>query len=244
MSAIAVAPSTLPEEGIDLNAALTQYREWLIEQAMWRTGGNKAQAARLLGLNRTTLVEMLKRDSDPSRQPTKGPGAPLDTAPLQERINAIIVDTVESVGGNITKAANLLGISRAKIYRCVGVSEAPSETTSDASTEPVAGHASPREESPAMVQPEPQPSLPEPRAVMPSEPPSAVHVRTKPAVVSTLPAFARISRKQVAELKAKGFGPRKIAAELCCHIYLVEKILRESDNPPLAKCGPRREGQP
>ena len=34
---------------------------YLVLQALERTGWNKNQAARLLGLNRTTLVEMLKR---------------------------------------------------------------------------------------------------------------------------------------------------------------------------------------
>ena len=33
----------------------------LISQALERTGRNKNRAAQLLGLNRTTLVEMLKR---------------------------------------------------------------------------------------------------------------------------------------------------------------------------------------
>jgi sigma-54 specific flagellar transcriptional regulator A len=33
----------------------------MIRQALARTGGNKNRAAQLLGLNRTTLVEMVKR---------------------------------------------------------------------------------------------------------------------------------------------------------------------------------------
>jgi len=33
----------------------------LIQQALDRTDGNKARAAKLLGLNRTTLVEKMKR---------------------------------------------------------------------------------------------------------------------------------------------------------------------------------------
>jgi RNA polymerase sigma factor (sigma-70 family) len=55
--------STLPEEGINLRAELARYQDSLVEQALARSGGNKAQAARLLGLNRTTLVEMLKSRS-------------------------------------------------------------------------------------------------------------------------------------------------------------------------------------
>ncbi len=52
---------TLPEGGIDLKALLTRIEDTLIDQALERTGGNKNQAARLLGLKRTTLVEKLKK---------------------------------------------------------------------------------------------------------------------------------------------------------------------------------------
>ena len=51
----------LPEEGIDLRAMVEEYENHLIRQALERTGGNKNRAAQLLGLNRTTLVEMVKR---------------------------------------------------------------------------------------------------------------------------------------------------------------------------------------
>ena len=50
-----------PEHGIDLNQRLVDYERTLIEMAVERAQGNKTQAARLLGLNRTTLVEKLKR---------------------------------------------------------------------------------------------------------------------------------------------------------------------------------------
>jgi sigma-54 specific flagellar transcriptional regulator A len=52
---------TLPEGGIDLRAAVEEYESQLIRQALERTGWNKNRAAQLLGLNRTTLVEMVKR---------------------------------------------------------------------------------------------------------------------------------------------------------------------------------------
>ncbi len=51
----------LPAEGIDLKQAVLEYEDSLIEQALSRTGGNRNAAAQLLGLNRTTLVEKLKR---------------------------------------------------------------------------------------------------------------------------------------------------------------------------------------
>jgi len=51
----------LPCAGIDLKAVLDDYETNLIRQALARTHGNKNRAAQLLRLNRTTLVEMVKR---------------------------------------------------------------------------------------------------------------------------------------------------------------------------------------
>jgi transcriptional regulator with PAS, ATPase and Fis domain len=51
----------LPDIGIDLRNAVETFENQLIRQALERTHWNKKQAAGLLGLNRTTLVEMLKR---------------------------------------------------------------------------------------------------------------------------------------------------------------------------------------
>ena len=51
----------LPPYGVDLRLLLTQLEARLIGQALERTGGNKLRAAELLGMNRTTLVEKLRR---------------------------------------------------------------------------------------------------------------------------------------------------------------------------------------
>ncbi|MBX7081632.1 MAG: sigma-54 dependent transcriptional regulator [Nannocystaceae bacterium] len=51
----------LPEEGLDLRRAVEAFENNLIDQALARTGGNKNQASMLLGLNRTTLVEKLRK---------------------------------------------------------------------------------------------------------------------------------------------------------------------------------------
>jgi DNA-binding NtrC family response regulator len=51
----------LPPHGVDLRMLLTQLEDRLIGQALERTGGNKNRAAELLGMNRTTLVEKLRR---------------------------------------------------------------------------------------------------------------------------------------------------------------------------------------
>jgi len=48
-------------EGIDLPATLARIEVVLIERAMRTANGNKARAAELLGLSRTTLFDKLKR---------------------------------------------------------------------------------------------------------------------------------------------------------------------------------------
>ncbi len=51
----------LPEEGLDLDQLVEGVERELIQRALERTQGNKGQAATLLRLKRTTLVEKLKR---------------------------------------------------------------------------------------------------------------------------------------------------------------------------------------
>jgi DNA-binding NtrC family response regulator len=51
----------LPEDGIDLRDAVEQFENALILQALERSGWNKNRAATMLRMNRTTLVEKLKK---------------------------------------------------------------------------------------------------------------------------------------------------------------------------------------
>lgn len=51
----------LPEEGVELKQVLSDIEDSLIIQAINRTSGNKNKASRLLGLNRTTLIEKIKK---------------------------------------------------------------------------------------------------------------------------------------------------------------------------------------
>ncbi len=55
------ATRRLPATGVDLRELLTELEERFIAEALARTGGNRNRAADLLGLNRTTLVEKLRR---------------------------------------------------------------------------------------------------------------------------------------------------------------------------------------
>ena len=50
-----------PPEGLDLDRYIEGLELALIRRSLERTGGNKVQAARLLNLKRTTLIEKLKR---------------------------------------------------------------------------------------------------------------------------------------------------------------------------------------
>jgi DNA-binding NtrC family response regulator len=51
----------VPSEGMDMADTLERLETSLVKQALQKADGNKAAAARLLGLNRTTLVEKVKR---------------------------------------------------------------------------------------------------------------------------------------------------------------------------------------
>lgn len=53
----------LGETGLDIKSATEDFENALIRQALHLTAGNKNRAATLLGLKRTTFVEMLKRKS-------------------------------------------------------------------------------------------------------------------------------------------------------------------------------------
>lgn len=52
---------SIPETGLDFNSAVDAYENALILKALEKTGWNRNQAALLLRLNRTTLVEKIKK---------------------------------------------------------------------------------------------------------------------------------------------------------------------------------------
>jgi len=56
-----VSEVAIPESGMDFNSAVDAYENALILQALQKTGWNRNQAASLLKLNRTTLVEKIKK---------------------------------------------------------------------------------------------------------------------------------------------------------------------------------------
>lgn len=58
---IELASSELSADGIDLDAYLEMIEDGFIQQALQRSHGNKTLAAELLNLNRTTLIERLRK---------------------------------------------------------------------------------------------------------------------------------------------------------------------------------------
>ena len=58
------APSeevAFPDEGVEMERLVADFEHSLIQRALERSGGNKRQAADLLHLKRTTLIEKLRR---------------------------------------------------------------------------------------------------------------------------------------------------------------------------------------
>jgi len=54
-------PNSIPDEGINFSDVVSQVERQLLLQTLDKTGGNKMQAAKLLNMKRTTLVEKIKR---------------------------------------------------------------------------------------------------------------------------------------------------------------------------------------
>jgi transcriptional regulator with PAS, ATPase and Fis domain len=53
------------DDGIDFNTLISDFEDRLILEAISRSGGNKKEAARLLNLKRTTLIEKIKKKNLP-----------------------------------------------------------------------------------------------------------------------------------------------------------------------------------
>jgi transcriptional regulator with PAS, ATPase and Fis domain len=55
-----VEPIRLPETGLDFDATVSRFERSILEQALSRCAGNKAKAAEILGMKRTTMLAKLK----------------------------------------------------------------------------------------------------------------------------------------------------------------------------------------
>jgi len=66
ISAAPSAPDAVwSDTGLDFNGLISEFEDRLILQALDRAGGNKKEAARLLNLKRTTLIEKIKKKNLP-----------------------------------------------------------------------------------------------------------------------------------------------------------------------------------
>jgi len=68
--------AVIPDEGLNFQSVVSQLERELLTRCLEKTGGNKRQAARLLQLSRTTLIDKLRRlniatASEPSEPATE-----------------------------------------------------------------------------------------------------------------------------------------------------------------------------
>jgi DNA-binding NtrC family response regulator len=78
INAPALSALRVPATGLSFRNVVEEVEEKLIRDALELTHGNKNQAARLLGLNRTTLLEKMKRRATPQPPPLAPPEPPTD----------------------------------------------------------------------------------------------------------------------------------------------------------------------
>ncbi len=74
--AIVETPHVIPEDGLDFNNLVNAYESQLITMALSKTNWNKKAAAKLLHLNRTTLVEKIKKKGIERPEEEREPARP------------------------------------------------------------------------------------------------------------------------------------------------------------------------
>ena len=97
----------IPDEGLNFQSVVSQLERELITRCLEKTGGNKRQAARLLQLSRTTLIDKLHRlniAAAPNRSPTseacllKGPALQRPGHDKRRRPGAGVVQRERAAG--------------------------------------------------------------------------------------------------------------------------------------------------
>ena len=68
--ALMLPTMSIPDTGISLVSVLSTIERELINRCLQKTGGNKRQAAKLLQLSRTTLIDKLRRLNPPKKEET------------------------------------------------------------------------------------------------------------------------------------------------------------------------------
>lgn len=108
--AAGAVPSVLPD-GFEMETELARYRDWMIGHALAVSLGNRAEAARRLGINRTTLVEILRRTAR-DRKLAAPPPAPPSPGPkltaLAERIPWDLVAMLRAEGKSESRICRIV----------------------------------------------------------------------------------------------------------------------------------------
>ncbi len=79
----------IPPEGVSLTKLVEEFENRLIKQALVKSNGVKSHAALLLGLNRTTLVEKMKRRGIEDRPPEVPSKPKVEASAVGEEVKAV-----------------------------------------------------------------------------------------------------------------------------------------------------------
>ncbi len=113
---------SMPSDGIDFDEVVGSFELSLLNQALLASGGNKARAADLLRIKRTTLLAKIKAHE---RRGVESPGSgtnlapPRPTALIFERdgsVRKLIAKTLEQEGYRILEAAS--GPAAIELFQC------------------------------------------------------------------------------------------------------------------------------
>lgn len=117
-TAIDLKRLALPEGGVDLKAELVALTRARVRQALEKTSGDLAGAARLLRMGRGELVRLESRitDGDPAPYAARATGEP----ELDWRTASRIVGGVERISAAVIRRLAAEGLDEAEITRRVG----------------------------------------------------------------------------------------------------------------------------
>lgn len=126
MKNISGAAVIVPKEGIDFDAAVSGFELALLNQALAASGGNKARAADMLGIKRTTLLAKIKtlNERNAERAAAGGGGSAQQANPAalvvepDAAVRRLIAKTLQSGRYRVLEAAN--AAAAIELFECWG----------------------------------------------------------------------------------------------------------------------------